>query len=219
MGMSGMTVTYGGVVMRYAKGLTNRRCLLIFGLILAVRTVAEYWRILKRQQILVDQRARRTKIEQLVARLAKQGGGQPAPEVVSHGLLDEVTHLVERPVGLIGEFDPRYLELPREVLLASMAKYQRVFAVEAGKRLVPRFVAILDGKPRRLQDVRQMMERILNARLADSLMFWKQDHRQLPLDALGSRLTDIVFQEQLGSMADKTRRLRALSEPLAVAWQ
>ena len=97
---------------------------------LRVTSVEGYLRVLKTAGVILNHEERRAWIERTVARIAKQAGGVAAPELVSHGLLDEVTFLVEQPVSLVGRFDRAYLELPREVLLASMAKYQRVFAVE-----------------------------------------------------------------------------------------
>ncbi|MBI3021289.1 MAG: glycine--tRNA ligase subunit beta [Candidatus Omnitrophica bacterium] len=186
---------------------------------IAVHSIEQYLRALQRAGVTLDQDARRAWIEQTVARVARQSCGQAAPEMVSHGLLDEVTHLVEQPVALAGQFDPRYLALPREVLLASMAKYQRVFAIEARGKLLPRFVAILEGKPGRPNEVRAVIERILNARLADSLTFWKEDHARLPLERMATGLSGVTFHEKLGSMADKTERVHTLSAVLEKAWQ
>ena len=193
-----------------------------------VTSLETYRLALKRSGTVLEQDTRRSAIEQAVARAARQADGTAAPETVSHGLLEEVTYLLERPVPLTGRFDPAYLTLPREVLLASMAKYQRVFAVESapptgreagqGGRLLPQFVAILEGSPRKPNDVRKVIERILNARLADSLMFWKEDHRHLPLARMAESLSGVAFHEKLGSMAEKAVRLRALAEPLAEAW-
>jgi glycyl-tRNA synthetase beta chain len=184
-----------------------------------ISSIERYLRALKGAGVILEQDERRAWIERTVARIARQFRAKAAPEMVSHGLLDEVTHLVERPVPLVGECDPKYLALPREVLLASMAKYQRVFALEASGTLLPRFIAILEGTPKRSAEVRKVIERILNARLADSLMFWNDDHKRLPLEQMTAELSGVTFHERLGSMADKTLRLRALSEPLAEAWQ
>jgi len=194
-----------------------------------VTSIEQYVQLLKRAGVTLDPRERRNGIVQIVAKTAKQWHGAAAPEMVSYGLLDEVTHLAESPVCLAGEFDQRYLALPREVLLASMAKYQRVFAIErhakpagepsTAETILPRFIAILEGAPRRPAAVRSTLERILNARLADSLLFWEADHKHLPLEQMGKNLSGIVFHERLGSMAEKTLRLRALCEPLAEAWQ
>jgi len=177
-----------------------------------------YFTTLARAGVLLDQRRRRAKIDGLVKSLAKKPGGVPAPETVSHGLLDEVTHLVERPVALAGQFDRKYLALPREVLLASMAKYQRVFALQtAGGKLLPRFVAILDGTPRNVAGVRHVYEHILNARLADSLLFWNQDQKR-SLEAMRQQLSHVTFYEDLGSMAEKADRMHQLAAVFEKTW-
>jgi len=94
-----------------------------------------------------------------------------------------------------------------------------VFAIQSRSgKLLPKFVAILDGKPRKLTEVRRVYEHILNARLADSLLFWEQDHKRLPLGRFG-RLQDLVFHERLGSMEEKTQRLDKLRVALAEAWR
>ena len=184
-----------------------------------VRSLSGYLNTLKTAGIILEQDRRRAWIEQAVAKIAQEARGEASPEMVSHGLLDEVTCLVEQPVPLTGQFDRKYLALPREVLLASMAKYQRVFAIESGGKLLPQFIAILESQPKRPAEVRRVIERILNARLADSLMFWNEDHAHLPLQKMAEALSDVTFHEKLGSMAEKTIRLRALAESLADAWR
>jgi len=187
---------------------------------ITISTPARYFVTLKHARILWDPRTRCTRIQTLVRQAAGRHRGRVATEMLSHGLLDEVTHLVERPTPLVGHFDRKYLTLPREVLLASMAKHQRVFALDDAKgKLLPTFVAILDGAPQRLAQVGRVHEHILNARLADSLFFWEQDHQQLPLEQLAGRLHDVTVHERLGSMAQKTERLQALSPVLATMWR
>jgi glycyl-tRNA synthetase beta chain len=192
---------------------------------LRVTSVESHRAALKKAKIVLDQNERKRAIERLVAAVAKQFGGAAAPETVSHGLLEEVTCLVEQPVPLAGAFDPKFLALPREVLLASMAKYQRVFAIEGrgaggGGRgsLLPKFAAILDGKPGKPNAVRVVIERILNARLADSLMFLEQDRRR-PLQEFVSGLSGVTLHEKLGSMQDKALRLHKLAAALESAWR
>lgn len=184
-----------------------------------VSSINGYLLTLKKAGVILDQRARQTHIERLVSQAEKTCRGTIAPEMVTHGLLDEVTCLVEEPTPLTGSFDPKYLALPREVLLASMAKHQRVFAIESKSGLLPRCVVVLEGAPKRPVEVRKMIERILNARLADSLMFWEGDHTRLPLERMAQDLAGVTFHEKLGSMADKSARLVTLSATLAEAWK
>ena len=213
---------YGGTPIRCSLGrLTSASATWVGGPLrprrLRVTSLDGYLRALKTAGVILDHEERRVWIERTVARIAKQSKGVAAPELVSHGLLDEVTFLIERPVALVGRFDPTYLQLPREVLLASMAKYQRVFAIEARGALLPQCIAILEGAPKRPTEVRTVIERILNARLADSLMCWRED-RKRSLDAMKQDLGGVTFHEKLGSMKDKMLRLSGLCGTLADAW-
>ncbi len=185
---------------------------------LTVSSPEQYRTALATHGIILDHAARRSAIEAMVTKVAAQSKGRIAPEMIRHGLLDEVTYLVEQPVPLVGSFDKQYLELPREVLLASMAKHQRVFAIESQDGLAPQCVAILEGRPGKPEEVRKVVERILNARLADSLMFWSGDHKQLPLANMASALSGVTFHEKLGSMWDKTGRVAGLTSALVDAW-
>jgi len=185
-----------------------------------VASIPGYVQTLAHAGIALNHAERRQRIQQFIEREAKRAGGVIAPEMMSHGLLDEVTFLVEQPVALAGTFDRKYLELPREVLLASMAKYQRVFAMQSKSgTLLPRFVAMLDGPPGKPKAVQAVIERILNARLADSLIFWNEDLKRLPLERLVADLSGVTFHEKLGSMAEKTKRLEALAQALIDAWK
>ncbi|MBI3323770.1 MAG: glycine--tRNA ligase subunit beta, partial [Candidatus Omnitrophica bacterium] len=180
---------------------------------------SDYVRLLARQGVVLDPKARREQIRELVDGIARQEHGEPAAETVEHGLLDEVAALVERPVAMAGRFDPTYLALPRELLLASMAKYQRVFALQdASGTILPKFVAILDGTPRRLAAVCKVYEHILNARLKDSLLFWNKDIGR-SLEQMNQDLAGVTFHEKWGSMQQKMSRLRSLSGALAGMWQ
>jgi glycyl-tRNA synthetase beta chain len=182
----------------------------------AITSLAQYLSTLQRAGVVLDQRQRREQIERLVRHDASRRGGVPVEQMIHYGLLDEVAGLVEQPIAQPGAFDKKYLELPREVLLASMAKHQRVFAVETRQgTLQPSFIGILDGSPRARPLVAKFMEHILNARLADSLLFWQQDRRR-PLEQHSP--AGVTFHERLGSMDDKAARLMRLSEPLAEQW-
>jgi len=220
-----LVALYGSTPLRVRFGrLAGGRTTIIGGptqpRAVSVRDAAHYLALLKRQGIIVDADARARQIQGLLNTLAKTHHGVAATESVTYGLLEEVTHLVEQPVAFAGRFDPRYLSLPREVLLASMAKYQRIFAVQTkAGRLLPAFIAMLDGRPRSVPAVQRAYEHVLNARLTDSLLFLKQDRERLPLDRLLPSLREVTFHQKLGSMADKSHRVVALGEALAQLWQ
>lgn len=177
-----------------------------------VRSPEELFVQLERRYVIYDHRRRRESIRQQADQLAAQVEGRV---VWDEGLLDEVTHLVEYPTALLGGFDPHFLELPEPVLITAMKKHQRFFAVvDATGKLLPYFVAIRNGNEHRLEVVREGNERVLTARFNDAYFFYERD-RQQPLEAFTAKLERVVFQEKLGTMADKTRRLRQLVARLA----
>jgi glycyl-tRNA synthetase beta chain len=130
-------------------------------------------------------------------------------------LLDEITGLVEWPVALAASFDTSFLELPREVLIATMEKHQKAFAVEDHDgNLLPGFIAISNLESREPATVIHGNEKVLHPRLSDAAFFWQRDLSK-SLDDHGMRLEAVLYQEQLGSMAAKSRRISALAAHLA----
>jgi len=131
-------------------------------------------------------------------------------------LLDEVTALVEWPMPVVGNFEERFLALPREVLISTLQEHQRYFPIEdAQGRLLPRFITISNIESRDPSKVREGNERVVRPRLADAAFFWDQD-RKRPLAALAEALNSVTFHIKLGSLGDKTRRVRALAGEIAV---
>ena len=130
-------------------------------------------------------------------------------------LLDEVQGLAEHPVPLLADFDPAYLEVPREVLLTSMESHQKSFGIEgANGELLPHFLTVLNITPEDMGVVKRGWERVLRARLEDARFFWQADLRDT-FDHWLQKLDSVIFIGGLGSMGDKTRRLEALCRWLA----
>ena len=130
-------------------------------------------------------------------------------------LLDEVQGLSEHPVPLLADFDPAYLEVPREVLLTSMESHQKSFGIEGPKgELLPHFLTVLHITPEDMDVVKRGWERVLRARLEDARFFWQADLRDT-FDHWLQKLDAVIFIGGLGSMGDKTRRLEALCRWLA----
>jgi glycyl-tRNA synthetase beta chain len=150
-----------------------------------------------------------TQVEALAATLAGRA-------IVSEPLLDEVTALVEWPVAIAGQFEPRFLALPREVLISTLQEHQRYFALEnADGALLPWFITVSNIDSPEPQLIRAGNERVVRPRLADAEFFWEQDRRQ-PLSARFAGLAAVTFQAQLGSQYQRTLRIVALAETIAV---
>ena len=123
-------------------------------------------------------------------------------------LLDTVVNLTEWPSVIMGTFDHEFLELPEEVLVTVMRDHQKYFAVEdAGGRLLPHFLAVLntDGDPQGI--IRHGHERVLRARFNDARFFWQTDQKH-PLRERTTWLKQVTFQKDLGSYYDKTLRVQ-----------
>jgi glycyl-tRNA synthetase beta chain len=158
--------------------------------------------------VLADFMERRQQVARIAADAGHETGGDA---VLEKTVLDEVTALVEWPVAVTGRFDPSYLRLPEEVLIATLQGHQRYFPVRgADGRLLPNFVAISNLRSRDPDQVRRGNERVVKPRLADAAFFWEQDLRT-PLVDRAPALADIVFQRGLGSLQDKSARVSELA--------
>lgn len=130
-------------------------------------------------------------------------------------LLDEVTALVEWPQAIWCRFDASYLEIPPEVLIETMQSHQKYFPVEdADGNLQACFIAIANLVSRDPDQVRAGNERVIRPRFADAAFFWSKDLKQ-PLSSFAGRLETVVFQDRLGTLAEKSRRVARLGRYLA----
>jgi glycyl-tRNA synthetase beta chain len=133
----------------------------------------------------------------------------------SDALLDEVTGLVEWPIALRGQFDAAFLNLQTEVLMASMQTHQRYFPlVDTNGQLQPAFVVISNIDSHDASRVIQGNERVLRARLADAAFFYETDQKER-LEQRVERLKQIMFQAKLGTLYEKTERLKQIAVHLA----
>ena len=163
--------------------------------------------------IVLDETERKAQVLAQIEAVAKEAGGEVLP---NDDLLLEVTHLVEKPTAFLGKFPAEYLELPRDVLIKTMQKHQRYFAVlspiggemSAGQRggLLPYFVGVRNGDAEHLDIVTEGNEHVINARFADANFFVREDIKK-PLEKFRPELATLTFQTDLGSMLEKSDRM------------
>jgi glycyl-tRNA synthetase beta chain len=182
---------------------------------LHLATPMSYERVLRtRGFVLADFAERRERVREQVLAAGIAAGGRA---IIADALLDEVTALVEWPVAIAGRYEERFLALPREVLVATLQDHQRYFPVEASDgSLLPWFITLSNIESRDPAVVRAGNERVVRPRLADAAFFQEQD-RRTPLVARLAELERVTWQQQLGSTADKVRRVTALAGTLADA--
>jgi glycyl-tRNA synthetase len=168
----------------------------------------DYLVTMAQHEIVLDVAERRKQIQAQSEALAASVGGRILKDPA---LLDEVANLVERPTALLGSFESAYLALPPEVLITAMKKHQLYFPVvqDCEGSLLPYFVTVRNGDDLYLDVVREGNEEVLRARFADAKFFYENDLRK-PLESYLPRLDTLTFQEQLGSMLDKSKRLEKL---------
>ena len=134
---------------------------------------------------------------------------------VKDDLLEEVLFLVETPTVLAGSFDPSFLQIPQEVLITSMREHQRYFPVfDNDNCLLPHFVTVRNGDNLSLDVVSRGNEKVLRARLSDAKFFYEEDKKLVIQDAL-AKLENIVYHEELGTVADKVRRVRTVADRIS----
>ncbi|MET3699274.1 glycyl-tRNA synthetase beta chain [Bacillus oleivorans] len=171
----------------------------------------EYEQKLLSQYVLVNYDERKEAIRQQLVKLA-EAEGWIIP--IDEELLEEVTNLVEYPTVLFGQFDPEFLSLPSEVLITSMKEHQRYFPVkDPSGTLLPYFVTVRNGDHRHIEKVAKGNEKVLSARLSDANFFFKEDQK-LSIDEWNSKLEKIVYQEQIGTYAEKVKRIVSFSTQL-----
>jgi len=177
---------------------------------LAISRAADYETVLGEARVLANPDTRRERIRD--ALLATE----PAV-MIDPALLDEVNNLVEWPVAVACAFEEAFLEVPHAALIASMQDHQKFFPVADPARpgsVRNRFVAVANLESEDFSAVREGYERVIRPRLADARFFLEQDQKAA-LDALLPDLDRVVFQQKIGTIGDKSRRISAISERLA----
>jgi glycyl-tRNA synthetase beta chain len=128
-----------------------------------------------------------------------------ATAIIDEDLLDEVTNLTEFPVGILGDFSPEYLILPKEVIITVCKVHQRYFNFEKDGKLIPKFLAFSNTAVPNREVVQRGYEKVLKARLEDALFFYEEDLKH-NLEEFYPKLAGIQFHQKLGSMLEKVER-------------
>lgn len=180
---------------------------------LSIANAADYEQLLANEgYVQVDFAKRRDLIENTCAQLGASAGGRTHMDA---DLLDEVTSLVEWPVPLLAHFEQDYLRVPQEALISTMEGDQKYFPVlDEDGRLCNAFVFVSNIESRDPAQVIAGNEKVVRPRLADAAFFYDQDCKKT-LEEHAEPLARVVFQKQLGTLADKAERTAALASVIA----
>ncbi|TAK62148.1 glycine--tRNA ligase subunit beta [Methylobacter sp.] len=163
-------------------------------------------------RVIADFEQRKTIIRDAAQKAAAAVGGKAH---IEDDLLEEIAALNEWPVPITGTFDPRFLDLPPEVLITTMQTNQKYFPVKnADSGLLANFITFSNIESSNPKSIQQGNERVVTPRLSDAEFFWNQDRKKNLEDRVES-LSSVIFQENLGTVYDKTIRVKNLAKFIA----
>lgn len=176
-----------------------------------VGSADDYVDVLRSACVIADPDERRAHIRAEVERAAGTGGTAR----IDAGILEEVNCLTEWPKAIECAFEPEFLAVPPEALIATMEANQKFFPVlDADGRLTERFIGIANIESKDEAEVRKGYERVIRPRFADAKFFFDEDRKQ-GLESMNEGLRTVTYQQKLGSVADKVARVAALAEHIA----
>lgn len=179
---------------------------------ITLKTPADYEQALMQGKVIASFAERRAAVRKLVEEEGRKLG---AEAIIEDALLDEVTALVEWPVALTGNFDKDFLAVPQEALISAMKGHQKCFhLLDAKGNILPHFITLSNLVSRDPAQVIAGNEKVIRPRLADAAFFFSQDKKQ-PLAARREKLKTVVFQQELGTLADKSERVAKLARHIA----
>lgn len=172
----------------------------------------QYLEVLKEAHVVADFNERKSYIAEHVAKTA---ASMQAVALMDDDLLDEVTSLVEWPVVLVGGFEQRFLQVPSEPLISTMKDNQKYIPLQNKQgELLNQFIFITNITSKDPQQIISGNEKVVRPRLADAEFFFRTDQKTKLAERLAS-LESVLFQKQLGTLAEKSVRISTLAEAIA----
>ena len=176
-----------------------------------VTNIKDYQKLLLKNNIILNHEEREQKIIKKFESFYKVKNFKNHYDVK---LLKEVTNIVEDPQVLLIDFDKKYLKLPKEIIISTLQNHQRYFPILDKKNEITNFFLAVTNKKDTNNLIKDGNKRVVEARLADAKFFWDKDKSKNLIKQI-AKLKDKKFYEGLGSVYDKTQRLRKLSGMLA----
>ncbi len=181
-----------------------------------ISSTQEYFKKLEKSYVIIDPQIRENIVKTDLKQIIKEINGK---KIINEKQLKEIVYLVEYPNAILGRYDKKYLELPKDVLTVVMEKHQKYFPVFKNKdELLPLFIVIINNSKKYASKIREGNENVLRARLEDAKFFYHEDQK-IPLEKRVDKLKNIIFQENLGSLFDKTKRLELLCDYISDSLQ
>ncbi|MGC9367377.1 MAG: glycine--tRNA ligase subunit beta [bacterium] len=171
-------------------------------------TLADYEKVLHDHNIIIDFKMRKEMLEKMLQEMASKHHAQIYPDPQ---LVDTVTNLLEYPVVMWGTFPQHFLKLPPEVITTALRYHQKDFSVlDKNNKLMPCFIAVADRiDPRYIDQIVKGNEKVVISRLEDAYFYYHDDVKH-NLVYWAEQLSQMTYQQDLGTLKDKTDRLMKL---------
>ena len=172
-----------------------------------VKIFKEYESQLKANKIFLKQEDRKNNIIKKFQSICKT---KSYLENFNEKLMEEVVNITENPSVILADFDKEYLNIPQEIIILTLQRHQRYFPLFDSKNRLTNNFLIVANKPDTQNIIRDGNKRVVLARLSDAKFFWKKDKAKNLIKQI-NKLKEIIFFEKIGTIYDKTQRLRKLA--------
>ena len=172
-----------------------------------IKSFKEYFSLLKSNKIFIDQNERQRII---LKRFNSVSKSKNYKEQYNQRLLEEVVNIVEDPNVLLVNFDKEYLKIPQEIIISTLEKHQRYFPIFDSRERLTNYFFVVANKKDEKKLITEGNKRVVDARLSDAQFFWEKDRSKNLIKQIAN-LKTITFYEKIGSIYDKTQRIRNLA--------
>ncbi len=176
-----------------------------------IKNIKDYNSFLKINKIILDHKEREKIILKKISSISKS---RDYKKSINPNLLEEVVNIVEDPNILLVNFNKEYLNIPKEIIISTLEKHQRYFPIfDSRGRLTNDFFVVANKKDEK-KLITEGNKRVVEARLSDAKFFWDKDRSKNLIKQIAN-LKTIMFYEKLGTIYDKTQRIRQLAALLS----
>ena len=172
-----------------------------------IKDYKDYLNFLKSNRIIVDHKERE---EIILKKISTFSQSKQYKENLNTKLLEEVVNIVEDPNLLHISFNKNYLEIPKEIIISTLEKHQRYFPIFDSRDRLTNYFFVVANKKDEKKLITQGNKRVVEARLADAKFFWDKDRSKNLIKQIAN-LKSVTFYEKLGTIFEKTQRLRQLA--------
>jgi len=176
-----------------------------------IESFNEYQKFLKKNKIFLDHDERKKKILNKFEAICKNKNYQ---NFFDEKLIEEVVNIIEDPNILLVDFDKKYLDMPSEIIISTLQSHQRYFPLFDNNNRLTNFFLVVANKFDKKNLIKDGNKKVVDARLSDANFFWDKDKSKNLIKQI-NKLKNIIFYEKIGTVYDKSQRLRKLASLLS----